>query len=157
MSPRLPDPSGVMAPHISAFLNHKRALNRKYDVEDKALRLLDRHLNEVGIKTLAEITLVLVLFVGWFGPRGLASVVFALIALEDLDQRVAGPVVTVIAVTVLFSVVAHGATADPLARRCGPRVAQAAGGSVDPSDDLGTPPLPERRLIRRASPIRHAS
>jgi len=109
------------------------------------------------VKTLAEITLVLVLFVGWFGPRGLASVVFALIALEDLDQRVAGPVVTVIAVTVLFSVVAHGATADPLARRCGPRVAQAAGGSVDPSDDLGTPPLPERRLIRRASPIRHAS
>jgi integrase len=56
MSPRLPDPSGVMAPHISAFLNHKRALNRKYDVEDKALRLLDRHLNKVGIKTLAEIT-----------------------------------------------------------------------------------------------------
>jgi hypothetical protein len=56
MSLRLPDPSGVMAPHISAFLNHKRALNRKYDVEDKALRLLDRHLNKVGIKTLAEIT-----------------------------------------------------------------------------------------------------
>ena len=27
-----------------------------------------------------------VAFVGWFGPRGLASVVFALLALEDLDQ-----------------------------------------------------------------------
>ena len=88
-----------------------------------------------------------VLFVGWFGPRGLASVVFAMIALEDLDQHVAGPAVAVITVTVLLSVVAHGATADPLARRYGPRVALAAGGSAD----LDTPQLPERRLIRRAS------
>ena len=55
MIPRLPDPSGVMAPHISAFLNHKRALNRRYDVEDKALRLFDGYLNQAGIKTLAEI------------------------------------------------------------------------------------------------------
>ena len=94
-----------------------------------------------------------VLFVGWFGPRGLASVVFAMIALEDLDQHVAGPAMAVITVTVLLSVVAHGATADPLARRYGPRVALAAGGSAD----LGTPQLPERRLIRRAAPIRHAS
>ena len=46
-----------------------------------------------------------VLSVGWFGPRGLASVVFAMIALEDLDQHVAGPAVAVITVTVLLSVV----------------------------------------------------
>ena len=56
MRPRLPDPSSVVAAHISAFLNHKRALNRKYDVEAKAFRLLDHHLNTVGIKVLAEIT-----------------------------------------------------------------------------------------------------
>ena len=87
-----------------------------------------------------------VLFVGWFGPRGLASVVFALVALEDLDQHVAGSAVDVIGVTVLLSVIAHGATADPLARVYGPRIALAAG-----IDDQGTPPLPERRLIRRAS------
>jgi NhaP-type Na+/H+ or K+/H+ antiporter len=98
-----------------------------------------------------------VLFVGWFGPRGLASVVFALVALEDLGQHVAGPAVAVIAVTVLLSVIAHGVTADPLARGYGPRVALAAGGSDDlRSDGLETPQLPERRLIRRASPVRHA-
>ncbi len=56
MKPRLSDPSSPVAPHISAFLDHKRALNRKYNVEEKALRLLDRHLTQVGIKTLAEIT-----------------------------------------------------------------------------------------------------
>ncbi len=88
-----------------------------------------------------------VALVGWFGPRGLASVVFALLALEDLGQHVAGPAVSVIGLTVLVSVIVHGATADPLARRYGPRIAQAAGGA----DDASLPGLPERRLVRRAS------
>ena len=60
-----------------------------------------------------------VLFVGWFGPRGLASIVFALIALEDLHD-VPGPideVVATIGLTVLLSVVAHGLSARPLAGR----------------------------------------
>jgi NhaP-type Na+/H+ or K+/H+ antiporter len=87
-----------------------------------------------------------VAFVGWFGPRGLASVVFALLALEDLGQS-AGPAVSVIAFTVLLSVVAHGLTADPLAHRYGPRLAITADGPDDP----GIPQMPERRLIRRAS------
>lgn len=56
MSRRLPDPSSVVAPYISAFLDHKRALNRKYEVEDKALRLFDRYLTEARVKTLGEIT-----------------------------------------------------------------------------------------------------
>lgn len=66
----------------------------------------------MGVRTVA--------FVGWFGPRGLASVVFALIALESLEDT--GPlrtVVTTITVTVLLSVLAHGASALPLARRYG--------------------------------------
>ena len=90
---------------------------------------------------------VAVAFVGWFGPRGLASVVFALIALEDLGSSDAGPAVAVITVTVLLSVLVHGATADPLARRYGPRLALAAGGP----DEAGLPSLPERRIIRRTS------
>ncbi len=84
-----------------------------------------------------------VAFIGWFGPRGLASVVFALLALEDLGEHDAGPAVEVIAVTILLSVVLHGATAEPLARRYGPRLVPAGGAAV--------PELPERRLIRRAS------
>ncbi len=86
-----------------------------------------------------------VAFVGWFGPRGLASVVFALLALEDIGHS-AGPAVTVIAFTILLSVVAHGLTADPLARRYGPRLAITADGP----DDGEVQPLPARRLIRRA-------
>ena len=58
-------------------------------------------------------------FIGWFGPRGLASVVFALLAVEELggaDPRVIVAVDT-IAVTIVFSIVAHGITARPLATR----------------------------------------
>jgi NhaP-type Na+/H+ or K+/H+ antiporter len=61
-----------------------------------------------------------VAFVGWFGPRGLASVIFALLALESLEVdpplRVA---IATIALTVLLSVVAHGVSADPLSARYG--------------------------------------
>jgi sodium/hydrogen antiporter len=57
-----------------------------------------------------------VAFVGWFGPRGLASVIFALIALEDLHGAGAD-VVAVISLTILLSVLAHGFTAVPLANR----------------------------------------
>ncbi len=87
-----------------------------------------------------------VAFVGWFGPRGLASVVFALLALEDLGQP-AGPAITVMAFTILLSVIAHGLTADPLARRYGPRLVSTAG----QPDDTGTQQPPARRLIRPAS------
>jgi sodium/hydrogen antiporter len=59
-----------------------------------------------------------VLFVGWFGPRGLASLVFALLALEDLGTA-ADDVVAIIGVTVLLSVLAHGVSAGPLAARYG--------------------------------------
>ena len=55
-------------------------------------------------------------FVGWFGPRGLASVVFALLAVEELggtDPRVVVAVNT-ITVTIVFSIIAHGITARPV-------------------------------------------
>jgi sodium/hydrogen antiporter len=60
-----------------------------------------------------------VFFIGWFGPRGLASIVFALLALEDLHGLLEpiDEVVATIGLTVLLSVVFHGLTAQPLARR----------------------------------------
>ncbi|WP_322919156.1 cation:proton antiporter domain-containing protein [Nocardioides renjunii] len=59
-----------------------------------------------------------VLFIGWFGPRGLASVVFALLAVEELgESAVTGEAVAVIALTVTLSVVLHGVSAGPLGAR----------------------------------------
>jgi sodium/hydrogen antiporter len=87
-----------------------------------------------------------VAFVGWFGPRGLASVVFSLLALEELGANDASPAVTVISITVLISVIAHGATAEPLAGR----YAAALTRTVDGPAHADRPELPARKLIRRA-------
>lgn len=57
--------------------------------------------------------------IGWFGPRGLASVVFALLALAELAPADAGRVVVVITTTVAASVVLHGASAAPITQRYG--------------------------------------
>lgn len=70
-----------------------------------------------------------VAFVGWFGPRGLASVVFTLLVYEDLHG---GPQARDLAVvttwTILISVFAHGLSAGPLATLYGKRLSRAAPG-----------------------------
>ena len=58
-------------------------------------------------------------FMGWFGPRGLASLLFALLVLEDLQVEQAEFIQTVVATTVLLSIVLHGITAAPLSKRFG--------------------------------------
>jgi sodium/hydrogen antiporter len=84
-----------------------------------------------------------VAFVGWFGPRGLATVVFALIALESL--QLTGPgrrVLATVTMAVLLSVVAHGLTAGPLGRRYGDWVRR-----TRPSAELRQSPEPRGRSL----------
>ena len=69
---------------------------------------------------------VTVAFMGWFGPRGLASVVFAVIAYDSLEGPESKTVLAAITLTVLVSVVAHGLSAAPLSRRYGEYVAALA-------------------------------
>jgi NhaP-type Na+/H+ or K+/H+ antiporter len=61
------------------------------------------------------------LFIGWFGPRGLASIVFGVIVVNaNLPNGRAMAVVVVF--TVILSVLAHGITANPWARAYGERM-----------------------------------
>jgi NhaP-type Na+/H+ or K+/H+ antiporter len=94
-----------------------------------------------------------VLFAGWFGPRGLASIVLGLIVVEEaplLPGR--DEIEMVVALTVLLSVLLHGVTAAPLSAVYGRRVQGMAadapekqatvesptrGGSVPPSNRRG--------------------
>jgi sodium/hydrogen antiporter len=61
------------------------------------------------------------LFLGWFGPRGLASILFALLVLERFSLPGAEELTACVALTVLFSIVAHGVTAAPLSRLFQPK------------------------------------
>ncbi len=74
-----------------------------------------------------------VLFVGWFGPRGLASIVFALLGLGAMHESLLPPdvVAATLAWTILLSVVLHGLSAGPLAAWYGQRIASALPGTPE--------------------------
>jgi NhaP-type Na+/H+ or K+/H+ antiporter len=79
-----------------------------------------------------------VAFMGWFGPRGLASVVFTLIALEEIEHSGEGSMLVETATwTILLSVVLHGISASPLAARYGASIAKA--GKVPEKAPAGEP------------------
>ena len=71
-----------------------------------AIAMLDSH---VRLPTLG--------FLAWFGPRGLASIVFAVIVIEDSQLPHEHLIVLAVYLTVGLSVFAHGLTAAPLANR----------------------------------------
>lgn len=86
-----------------------------------------------------------VAFLGWFGPRGLASILFALLVVEEGRLGAGDSIEGVVVLTVLLSTLLHGATAWPLARLYG-----AFGERRDPSqaEHRDVPELPVR--------VRHA-
>ncbi|MFJ5934004.1 cation:proton antiporter [Streptomyces sp. NPDC093071] len=58
------------------------------------------------------------LFLGWMGPRGVTSVVFGLLAALELRDGSGGDFISrVMVITVMVSIVLHGLSAEPLARR----------------------------------------
>lgn len=61
------------------------------------------------------------LFLGWFGPRGLASILFTLIMIDVYDIPYQEEFLACVSMTVCLSILAHGVTATPLARRIGKR------------------------------------
>lgn len=61
------------------------------------------------------------LFIGWFGPRGLASIVFAIMIL-DYPLQTGRTLVAVAACTVLLSVLLHGLSANPWVARLANRI-----------------------------------
>ena len=64
----------------------------------------------------SKVTLKEKLFIGWFGPRGLASIVFAVMLLDAHLPRENTVILTIIC-TVMLSVILHGITANPLVNR----------------------------------------
>ncbi|MGD8876806.1 MAG: cation:proton antiporter [Syntrophobacterales bacterium] len=68
------------------------------------------------------------LFVGWFGPRGLASIVFAVIVVEA-NLPNSRPIAIAVVYTIMLSILAHGITANPWAKAFGARRKLAEGGA----------------------------
>ena len=92
-----------------------------------------------GTRTLVETRL----FAGWFGPRGLASILFALIVVDQLDSPQTDLIFDTAIWTVLVSVFAHGLTASPWATRLAGRL------SAAPETQPELAPAPEMPTRRR--------
>jgi NhaP-type Na+/H+ or K+/H+ antiporter len=57
------------------------------------------------------------LFFGWFGPRGLATALFALLVLEEIPREFGDEILHIAINAVWISAILHGVTAAPLAKR----------------------------------------
>ena len=82
------------------------------------LRMVPVWLSLIGTGLKPELKL----FIGWFGPRGLASIVFAVMVLQNppalIGQR---PNIATLLCTIILSVILHGLTANPWVERFKPR------------------------------------
>ena len=77
------------------------------------IRMLPVAISLIGTKTSIDS----VLFMGWFGPRGLASIVLALVALEAIPEFPGKDTfILTVLITVLLSIILHGITALPLSK-----------------------------------------
>jgi sodium/hydrogen antiporter len=141
----------LFATHLRALLDWRILVYAVLSLT--VLRMVPVALALIGSHT----RLPTVAFIGWFGPRGLASVVFALLATEELkDNADLVLVVNTIAATVLISVVVHGISAEPLAERYGAWAARVrpsveTGDAVAPTGGRGSAvlrrQLPESRTM----------
>jgi len=75
------------------------------------IRMVPVAISLVGLK----LERISVLFLGWFGPRGIASVLLVLVVLEEVSDGRTELIYTVTALTVLLSIYAHGVSAKPAA------------------------------------------
>lgn len=93
----------------------------------------------------ARLKLPTFLFLGWFGPRGLASILFVLLILEDSDVPHQGEILSVTVITVALSALLHGISAAPFARIYG-RMAKNMG-ECEENQSVKEMPLREGLLI----------
>jgi NhaP-type Na+/H+ or K+/H+ antiporter len=87
-----------------------------------------------------------VLFLGWFGPRGLASIVFGVVVVETSGLPHTSDLVAAISTTVALSIVLHGVTATPLVRR----YAAWHAASTPPMESAPTPDQRWRHAVTRS-------
>ena len=68
----------------------------------------------VAISTIgSNLQPISVLFIGWFGPRGIASIIYGLVIVEEDNLPTSDLIFTTMAITVLISIFAHGLSAVP--------------------------------------------
>ena len=93
----------------------------------------------------ARVRLPTQLFLGWFGPRGLASILFVLLVMEEADVPNHEMLLSITMITVALSTLLHGVTAAPFAKLYGAmtqRMGECAENQPVPELPLREGPMP---------------
>ena len=104
------------------------------------IRMIPVAISLIGTKVKPVTTL----FVGWFGPRGVASILYAFTVVDVEDLAGVPLITTVVMITVLLSVFAHGLTAAPGARWYGQKMADEERVKPDAAEKSNVPEMPLR-------------
>lgn len=82
------------------------------------------------------------LFLGWFGPRGVASVLFGLLVLGSTGLTAGEEIFQIVTIVVVFSVVLHGVSASTLAARYGEYISKMLDHEPHMSEGMAAPTVP---------------
>jgi NhaP-type Na+/H+ or K+/H+ antiporter len=104
------------------------------------IRMLPVAISLIGSK----VRPVTALFLGWFGPRGVASILYIFTMLDAKKLIGTELIYSVVMVTVLFSIFAHGVTAAPGAKWYGRRMADETIVEADAAEHAEVPEMPLR-------------
>jgi NhaP-type Na+/H+ or K+/H+ antiporter len=88
-----------------------------------------------------------VLFLGWFGPRGLASILFVLLILEQVELVHRTELLSITVLTVGLSALLHGVSAAPIARIYGRHAARM--GECEENMPVTEMPLRQGGIVQR--------
>jgi NhaP-type Na+/H+ or K+/H+ antiporter len=105
------------------------------------IRMIPIALSALG----ARLSLSTQLFLGWFGPRGLASILFVLLILERSEILHRDELLSITVITVALSALLHGVSATPLAKLYGRRVQRM--GECEENRPVAEMPLREGRTL----------
>jgi NhaP-type Na+/H+ or K+/H+ antiporter len=111
-------------------------------------RMLPVAISLIGTKLRLES----VLYLGWFGPRGIASIlyVYTILQVEGIDRQ--EMIFSLVMITIFFSVLMHGISAVPLTNRYAKRIAQLEKNGLAQAETQYVPGMPTRKAtIKPAS------
>jgi NhaP-type Na+/H+ or K+/H+ antiporter len=98
----------------------------------------------IGTKTRPITTL----FLGWFGPRGIASILYIFIVIETEGIKGYQLIYNIVMMTVLLSIFAHGISAAPAAKRYGRKMAELDEVQPDATEKVQVPEMPLRPHVK---------
>ncbi|MEJ6394439.1 cation:proton antiporter [Gymnodinialimonas sp. 2305UL16-5] len=84
-------------------------------------------------------------FFGWFGPRGLATALFALLVIDEIPAEIGEPILHIAINAVWISAVLHGITAAPAARWYGRKLSESGTSAETETIEHSAKPIITRR------------